>query len=53
MAEVIWKDRKSPFLGLPLSFTRYELTEQKVSVRVFMVDAEDDGADRDEDDDLA
>ena len=29
MAEIIWKDRKRPFLGLPLSFTKYELTEQK------------------------
>ena len=32
MAEMIWKDRKRPFLGLPLSFTRYELTEQKLII---------------------
>ncbi len=32
MAEVIWKDRKRPFLGLPWSFTKYELTEQKLII---------------------
>lgn len=32
MAEVIWKDRKRPFLGLPWSFTKYELTEQKLLI---------------------
>ncbi len=32
MAEVIWKDRKRPFLGLPWSFTRYELTGQKLII---------------------
>lgn len=29
---IIWKDRKRPFLGLPLSFTKYELTEQKLII---------------------
>lgn len=32
MAEIIWKDRKRPFLGLPISFTRYELTPQKLII---------------------
>lgn len=32
MAEIIWKDRKRPFLGLPISFTRYELTTQKLLI---------------------
>ena len=32
MAEIIWNDRKRPFLGLPLSFTRYELTDQKLLI---------------------
>ena len=32
MAEIIWKDRKRPFLGLPWSFTKYELTEQKLLI---------------------
>ena len=25
----IWKDRKRPLFGLPLSFTKYALTEEK------------------------
>ena len=32
MVEIIWKDRKRPFLGLPWSFTKYELTEQKLII---------------------
>ena len=28
----IWKDRKRTFLGLPLSFTRYMLTEDRIFV---------------------
>ncbi len=32
MADIIWKDRKRPFLGLPLSFTKYELTAQKLII---------------------
>lgn len=32
MAEIIWKDRKRPFFGLPWSFTRYELTDQKLII---------------------
>lgn len=30
--EIIWKDRKRPFLGLPWSFTRYSLTEDKLTI---------------------
>ena len=30
MANTVWKDRKRTFLGLPWSFTRYELTEEKL-----------------------
>lgn len=43
MAEIIWKDRKRPFLGLPLSFTKYELTEQKLIINtgVFSVKEEE------------
>lgn len=29
---IIWKDRKRPFMGLPLSFTRYSLTESKLTI---------------------
>lgn len=28
----IWKDRKRPFLGLPISFTKYSLTEDKLYI---------------------
>lgn len=30
MAEILWKDRKRTFLGLPWSFTVYELSEEKL-----------------------
>ncbi len=30
--EIVWKDRKRPIFGLPLSFTRYELTDEKLYV---------------------
>jgi len=30
--EYIWKDRKRPFLGLPLSFTTYMLTTEKLLI---------------------
>ena len=29
---MIWKDRKRPIFGLPLSFTKYELTEEKLLI---------------------
>lgn len=32
MANTVWKDRKRTFLGLPWSFTRYELTEEKLII---------------------
>lgn len=32
MADIIWQDRKRPFLGLPLSFTRYSCTEEKLLI---------------------
>jgi len=30
---IIWKDRKRPIFGLPLSFTTYKLTEEKLLIR--------------------
>ena len=42
MAEIIWKDRKRPFLGLPLSFTRYELTEQKLLINSGFLNVKED-----------
>lgn len=29
---LIWKDRKRPIFGLPLSFTKYKLTEEKLLI---------------------
>lgn len=29
---IIWKDRKRPIFGLPLSFTAYKLTEEKLLI---------------------
>lgn len=31
-SNIIWKDRKRTFLGLPLSFTKYRLTEEKLLI---------------------
>ena len=30
--KVIWKDRKRPIFGLPLSFTKYTLLEEKILI---------------------
>lgn len=30
---LVWSDRKRTFLGLPLSFTKYELTEERLFVK--------------------
>ena len=32
MGEIIWKDRKRTLFGLPLSFTKYALTEDKIII---------------------
>ena len=42
MAEIIWKDRKRPFLGLPLSFTKYELTEQKLLINTGLLSVKEE-----------
>ena len=34
MADILWKDRKRSFLGLPWSFTRYSLTSEKLLIDV-------------------
>lgn len=31
--EIIWKDRKRTLFGLPWSFTRYELTEDRIFIK--------------------
>lgn len=30
--KIIWQDRKRPIFGLPLSFTKYRLTEEKLLI---------------------
>ena len=32
--EIIWTDKKRPLFGLPLSFTRYTLTKEKLIITV-------------------
>lgn len=39
--EVIWKDRKR-FLGMPLSFTRYSLSEDRLFLSVGFLNIKDD-----------
>ena len=34
MADILWKDRKRTFLGLPWSFTRYSLTGEKLLIDI-------------------
>ena len=31
--KIIWEDKKRPFCGLPLSFTKYRLTEEKLLIQ--------------------
>jgi len=33
MSEYLWQDKKRPFLGKPLSFTKYSLTEEKLLIQ--------------------
>lgn len=33
MSEIIWKDRKRPIFGLPLSFTSYSLSDERLFVK--------------------
>ncbi len=32
--DILWTDKKRPFFGLPLSFTRYTLTKDKLIITV-------------------
>ncbi len=42
MANIIWKDRKRPFLGLPLSFTKYQLTDQKLLINTGILNVKEE-----------
>jgi len=41
--EFIWKDKKRPFMGLPISFTKYQLTKEKLLIEtgLFNIKQED------------
>lgn len=40
--EILWKDRKRPFLGLPWSFTVYTLDEEKLFVKTGVLNLTED-----------
>lgn len=41
--ELVWKDRKRTLFGLPLSFTKYELDEERLFVKTgFLTQKEDE-----------
>ncbi len=41
--EILWQDRKRPFLGLPLSFTKYILSEKSLLIKTgFFTTTEDE-----------
>lgn len=43
MNNIIWNDRKRPIFGLPLSFTKYLLTEEKLIINTgFLAKKEDE-----------
>ena len=37
--EILWKDRKRGFLGLPLSFTKYSLTKERLFVETGFINS--------------
>lgn len=40
--EILWKDRKRTFLGLPWSFTRYRLDEESLTVETGFFNSNED-----------
>ena len=44
--DYIWTDKKRTFLGLPLSFTRYILTEKKLITQTGFLSIHEDELDR-------
>lgn len=42
MSEIIWSDRKRPICGLPLSFTKYSLTEERLLINTGFLNTEED-----------
>jgi uncharacterized membrane protein YdbT with pleckstrin-like domain len=42
MADVVWKDRKRIIFGLPWTFTRYILTEEKLTIDTGFISRKED-----------
>jgi uncharacterized membrane protein YdbT with pleckstrin-like domain len=42
MADVVWKDRKRIIFGLPWTFTRYSLTQEKLIVDTGFISRKED-----------
>ena len=42
MADVVWKDRKRIIFGLPWTFTRYSLTQEKLAVDTGFISRKED-----------
>lgn len=40
--EILWQDRKRPFLGLPLSFTKYILSEKSLLIKTGLLTTNED-----------
>ncbi len=40
--DYVWSDKKRPFLGLPISFTRYYLTENRLITRAGLFNVKED-----------
>ncbi len=40
--DYVWSDKKRPFLGLPISFTRYYLTETRLITRAGFLNVKED-----------
>jgi len=37
MSNIVWQDKKRPIFGLPLSFTKYILTEEKLIINIGLI----------------
>lgn len=40
--EILWQDRKRPFLGLPLSFTKYMLSDKSLLIKTGVLTTTED-----------
>lgn len=40
--KVLWRDRKRPIFGLPLSFTKYRITEEKILINTGILSVQEE-----------